>query len=224
MFRTGPLHTEGAALAEKALEDAQNGGAILVGPVFTGLDLPKTIGSAGASGYEVAVAINKYLAELPPTAPIRNVDEMIAKAGDVTVKTGIVAANKAGSLDHNATLVATLKHQDVIRQALVGFMEKYQLDALILPYRTAVDDDVGLPADRYPAEVINNLAAYTRLPTIALPGGFYASDGMPLGMQFIGRNFSEPTLIKLAGGFEAVTHHRRAPALPPPLSGEKFEY
>jgi len=43
---------------------------------------------------------------------------------------------------------------------------------------------------------------------------------MPFGMQVIGRPFSEPTLIKVASGYEAVTQHRKSPALTPPLPGE----
>jgi amidase len=35
--------------------------------------------------------------------------------------------------------------------------------------------------------------------------------GMPMGISFIGTAFSEPTLIKLASGFEAVTHARFQP-------------
>jgi Asp-tRNA(Asn)/Glu-tRNA(Gln) amidotransferase A subunit family amidase len=209
---------------EKALVDVKNAGAVLIDPALTGLDLPKTISDASAASYEVAAAINKYLSELPPTAPIRSVDEMIAKAGDVKVKANIITSNRLSSLDHDPRFAAALKHQAMIREALVALMDKYQLDALILPYRTAQDDVVGLPADSHPADVINNLAAFTGLPTIVVPGGFWPSDGMPFAVQFLGRNFSEPTLIKLASGYEAATHHRKAPTLTPPLAGESFEY
>ncbi|MBC7855060.1 MAG: hypothetical protein IAF94_16635 [Pirellulaceae bacterium] len=43
-------------------------------------------------------------------------------------------------------------------------------------------------------------------------------------MEILGRPWSEPTLIKPASGFKAVTNHRRVPASTPALPGEKFEY
>jgi Asp-tRNA(Asn)/Glu-tRNA(Gln) amidotransferase A subunit family amidase len=47
---------------------------------------------------------------------------------------------------------------------------------------------------------------------------------MPFGVQFLGKAFTEPTLIRLASGYEATTRHRKAPASTPPLAGETFTY
>ena len=49
-------------------------------------------------------------------------------------------------------------------------------------------------------------------------------DGLPVGLEILGRPWSEPMLIKLASGFEAVTKNRRVPASTPPLAGERIEY
>jgi len=226
MFRTGAQHTEGLVLAEKALADMRDAGSIVVDPVLTGLDLIETQVLAGASRFEVASAINKYLSGLPADAPIRTVDEMIAKAGDVQMKPNIVAANaalKTTHLEDNAEFAATLRHQDVLRAALVALMDAYQLDALVLPFSTAVLPSVPVTSF-FNRDNRNNLSSYTGLPTIIVPGGFFPSDGMPLGMQFLGRPFSEPKLIQLASGYEATTAHRRAPASTPALPGEIIRY
>jgi amidase len=228
MVRSGPLHTEGAALFEKSLEAFKKAGAILVDPVLTGLNLPETQNDAGAAKYEVAFAINKYLSALPPTAPIRTVDEMIAKGGSL-VKPGIIEASKIASLDHYPPLEAALKHQAVLRAALLGLMEKYQLDAIVYPHRTAIPDEPtrgGSNAAREGArsESRNQLHSYTGLPTIIVPAGFFPSDSMPFAVQFLGKPFSEPTLIKVASGFEAATKHRTPPKSTPPLPGEVFEF
>jgi Asp-tRNA(Asn)/Glu-tRNA(Gln) amidotransferase A subunit family amidase len=113
-----------------------------------------------------------------------------------------------------------------MRAALLELMEKNQLHALILPFRTAVPWDIrAMPADSWKNPAVrNHLASSTGLPTIIVPGGYWPSDGMPFGVQFLGRKFSEPTLLKLASGFEAVTQHRRAPASTPPLPGETITY
>jgi amidase len=226
MIRAGEKHVEGTALFAKALEDFKKAGATLVDPVLTGLKLTEVLEDAGAAQYERADAINKYLAALPPTAPIRTVDEMIAKGGTM-VKPAIIDAAKLGSLDHNKQLLAAYRQQDMLRTAITDLMEKYHLDAVILPYRTVITDDRPTTPNRAgggSSEASNALASYTGLPTIIVPGGFFPSDGMPFGVQFLGKSFTEPTLIKLASGYEAITHHRKAPASTPPLAGETFTY
>ena len=225
MFHHGPLHVEGTALAEQAIADMKKAGAIVVDPVLTGLNLIEAQNDGSAGKYEVATAINKYLSELPPDSPVRTVDEMIAKAGDVTVKPNIIAANaalKKGSLDHDPEFAAALKGQDVLRAALVALMDKYELDALVLPFMTMQTQDI--PVTTMNPEWANHLSSFTGLPTIIVPGGFFPSDGMPLGMQFLGKPFTEPTLIKVASGYEAATKHRKPAPLTPPLPGEKFDY
>jgi len=226
MVRSGPKHEEGVALFEKAVADFKAAGAVLVDPALTGLKLTEAVQDAGAAQYERADAINKYLAALPPTAPIRTVDEMIAKGGKL-VKPAIIDAAKIGSLDHYAPLMAAYKQQDMLRAALVEVMEKYRLDGVILPYRTVITDDrptVPNAGGGGSSEAANALASYTGLPTIIVPGGFFSSDGMPFAVQFLGKPFTEPTLIKLASGYEAVSKHRKAPALTPALAGEVFNY
>jgi Asp-tRNA(Asn)/Glu-tRNA(Gln) amidotransferase A subunit family amidase len=224
MVRGGPLHAEGTALFEKSLAQFKAAGAQIIDPVLSGLDLPESQVLAGAPTYERAAAINAYLSRLPPTAPIRTVEEMIAKGGKL-VKPAIIEAAQIDSLDHHPALIASMKHQQVMREAIVAAMDKYQLDAVILPYRTAVDDDVGLAAGGGGrSESRNAIASYTGLPTIVVPGGFFPSDGMPFAVQFLGRPFTEPVLIRLASGYEAASGHRKAPALTPPLAGESFTY
>jgi Asp-tRNA(Asn)/Glu-tRNA(Gln) amidotransferase A subunit family amidase len=226
MVRSGPKHEEGIALFEKAIADFKAAGAVLVDPALTGLKLTEAVQDAGAAQYERADAINKYLSALPPTAPIRTVDEMIAKGGKL-VKPAIIEAAKIGSLDHYAPLMAAYKQQDMLRAALVEVMEKYRLDGVILPYRTVITDDrptVPNTGGGGSSEAANALASYTGLPTIIVPGGFFSSDGMPFAVQFLGKPFAEPTLIKLASGYEAVSKHRKAPALTPALAGEVFNY
>jgi amidase len=52
----------------------------------------------------------------------------------------------------------------------------------------------------------SSLAAPEGYPIVQVPAGVV--DGLPLGISFFGTAFSEPTLIKLASGFEAVTQVR----------------
>ncbi|BET66708.1 amidase family protein [Opitutales bacterium ASA1] len=221
MVRTGPGHAEGVVLFEQAVADFRKAGAVVVDPVLTGLDLVSVQESAGAANFERHVAINKYLAALPADAPVRTVEEMLAKGGDTVKPTIIEGAKNPIPLERNPALIAAYKQQDMLRAALVDLMVKHRLDALVLPFRTFVSDPVG-QAGASRADGGNNMSSYTGLPTIVAPGGFFPSDGMPFGVQFLGTPFSEPTLIKLASGWEAATKHRKAPASTPPLRGEVF--
>jgi amidase len=53
----------------------------------------------------------------------------------------------------------------------------------------------------------SGLAAAPGYPIVQVPAGMVF--GAPLGVSFFGTAFSEPTLIKLASGFEAVTQVRK---------------
>ena len=49
----------------------------------------------------------------------------------------------------------------------------------------------------------------------SFPG--FVRDGLPVGLQVLGRAWSEPTLIRIVYGYEQATRHRRPPASTPPL-------
>ena len=49
------------------------------------------------------------------------------------------------------------------------------------------------------------------VPTIAVPAGF-TRDGLPAGISFLGRPYSDGQMIRLAYAYEQATHHRRPPA------------
>jgi amidase len=226
MVRTGPGHEEGDALFEQAIADFKKAGAVVVDPALTGLNLVAMQTGADTADFERAAAIDKYLAGLPGNAPIRSVDEMIAKGGKLVKPVIVETAAYRGKLDHMPELAAVYRQQATIREALQTLMDKYELDAVIFPNRTLLPDSaINPPTGGWQRlSVRNHMHSSTGMPTVVVPAGFWPSDGMPFGLQFLGRKFSEPTLIKLASGFEAVTKHRKAPTSTPGLPGEKFEY
>jgi Asp-tRNA(Asn)/Glu-tRNA(Gln) amidotransferase A subunit family amidase len=226
MIRGGPDHEQGRKLFETTLAELRKAGAVVVDPVLTGLDLPVTQLDASTSSQERAFAVAQYLAGLPDSAPIHTLEQMLA-TGQVSAST--VNSAKIPELARDRDFLARRRHQDMLRAALQRLMDENALDALVLPYRTAVAANLGtVPTTRTSPErrasANNSLHAYTGLPTVLVPAGFFASDGMPFALQFIGREFSEPELIKLASGYEAQTDHRRPPASTPPLRGEVFRY
>jgi amidase len=61
----------------------------------------------------------------------------------------------------------------------------------------------------------------TGLPAVLVPAGVNA-EGLPIALEFLGRPFSEPTLLKLAYAYEQASHKRVAPKSTPHLAGEVF--
>jgi amidase len=54
---------------------------------------------------------------------------------------------------------------------------------------------------------------------MTVPAGFTA-DGLPVGIEFMGRPFAEGTLFRLGYAYEQGTRKRKPPASTPPLRGE----
>jgi len=96
-------------------------------------------------------------------------------------------------------------------------MSKHKLDAIICPTGTAA----------WPTDLVNGdggyassstLAAVAGYPHITLPMGYVL--GMPVGISFFGRAWSEATLIKYAYAFEQKTKWRKAPKFLPTVDAK----
>ena len=66
--------------------------------------------------------------------------------------------------------------------------------------------------------VLNTFLVY--VPSITVPSGF-TTDKLPTGITFLGRPYSEATMLKLAYSYEQYTHHRIPPKTTPPLPAPK---
>jgi Asp-tRNA(Asn)/Glu-tRNA(Gln) amidotransferase A subunit family amidase len=55
------------------------------------------------------------------------------------------------------------------------------------------------------------VSAHSGLPAISAPVGF-TIDGLPVGMEFLSREFTEGRLLEFAYSWEQATHLRRPPA------------
>ena len=131
---------------------------------------------------------------------------------------------------------ARLSGRKALREAVVALLDEFQLDAVVFPYKTLAgelldggDEQRSGPDQRRGALRRSRLGLRQLLELDDGPAGAARADGLhrdgaPLALEFLGRPFSEPTLLKLASGYEARTHHRHAPAATPPLPGESFSY
>ena len=103
-------------------------------------------------------------------------------------------------------------------------MAKNSLDALVYPHQKCLVLPIGATFQKDRNGVV---AALTGFPAIEVPGGFStptadAPLGVPVGIEFLGRAWDEPKLIKLAFGFEQATHLRKPPASTPTLPASQI--
>jgi len=227
LFSENPEEQEGLPLIEASIEAIKNQGALIIDPITTGLDLFKVIRLVGVKNFEKRMTSNLYFAHLGPNAAFKDLNELVEKHHDI-LSPILIERNKILSVDHNLEYIAHLKNRTTIRQLMIYLMDRYELDALIYPFKTLPAWKIGkkwnsnIPKGsiaKPPPPAYNPLSSSTGLPALVVPAGF-TNEGLPIALEFLGRPFSEPTLIRLASSYEKATNHRKTPPTTPPLSGE----
>jgi len=207
-------------LIEDALREMKRAGAVLVDPA----DIPHAGEFDDAEFevllYEFKADLNAYLAEWAPGAAVRTLSDVIAfneKNRDRELQyfrqDVMEKAEKKGPLTEAAYRKALKRCRELSRtKGLDAVMTRLRLDAIVAPTGAPpwtidlVDGDHFLGASSTPAAV----AGY---PSVTVPAGYVF--GLPVGVTFIGKAWSEGTLIRLAYSFEQSTKRRRAPRLLP---------
>ncbi|MGN7358614.1 amidase family protein [Paenibacillus sp. SAF-054] len=199
------------AVASSAIEEMKAAGAILVDNVkIPNFDIINKYGSLSA--WEFKFQFNDYLKSLGDAAPYKSLDELIAAGKyDPSIKKSLIDRNNRTSLDAEEYKDIVLFRTKYVQDAVLKMMADNQLDALIFPTSSRTAVKVG---EEQVAGDAFKLSSFTGWPTVTVPAGFTA-DHLPVGIDFFGRAFSEPELIKLAYSYEQHTHHREAPQTTP---------
>jgi amidase len=220
-----PVDPAGIELAKGAIKVFADNGAKVFDPVSLGIDLPGYLKTnSSPSRYERIAAINQYLARQGPRYPYKNAAALLLDHPGVPERPqDREAIEHPIDLDRDPDYRATLEGKTKLREAVIALMDRYGLDALIYPHKLHGPLKIGPRNDPERQYEANQLSPTTGLPAFIVPMGF-TPEGLPIGLEILGRPWSEPTLIKLASGFEAVTNNRRVPASTPPLAGESLTY
>jgi len=126
-------------------------------------------------------------------------------------------AEEKGPLTDPVYLEALKKIQQLAREQGIDLvMTKNRLDAIIAPTNTPAWVTDHLNGDHFSGGS-STPAAVAGYPNITVPCGYVA--GLPVGISFFGRAWSEPTLIKIAFAYEQATRHRQAPRFLTTLNG-----
>lgn len=172
--------------------------------------------------YELKADLNRYLASRPD-APVGTLADVIAfneknKAREMPYfgQDLFLKAQGKGPLTEKEYLAALAANHSLAREhGIDGVMNRFHLDALMAP--------TGGPA--WLTDLANgdhavggssNAAAVAGYPNINVPAGLVF--GLPVGISFFGRAWSEPVLLKIAYGFEQRVKARKPPQLLPRIS------
>jgi len=204
------------ALMEQSLDVMKKQGATLIDPADV-----ETLGKFDESEllvfmYELKSDLNAYLAGLGPNSPVKTLKEIIdfndrnrEKEMPYFGQDLFLKAEAKGPLTEKAYLDALEKNHQLARtEGIDATMDKHHLDAMVAP--------TGGPA--WITDLVNgdhvaggssNAAAVAGYPNVNVTAGFIS--GLPVGISFFGRAWSEPTLIRLAFAFEQATKARQSP-------------
>jgi amidase len=199
-----------------ALKDA---GAVLVDPV----DLP-TSAKYDASEldvllYEFKADLNKYLSTAAPGAAVKTLAELIQfneKNKDKEMpffgQELLTRAQEKGPLTTPAYRKAvTTCHQLARTEGIDLFMTRHKLDAILAPSNGPAWITDFVNGDHFTGGS-SSPAAVAGYPSVTVPAGFVF--GLPVGLSFIGRAWSEAKLLKIAYAFEQATKARKVPGFP----------
>ena len=208
-----------AKVTEAAIDALKRQGAVIVDPVVLTTQGKFDDAEFQVLLYEFKDGLNGYFGSLGAAAPVRSLEELIAfnerhrdREMPYFGQEILVDAQKKGPLTTPAYRQARANCRQLSRTlGIDAVMSKHRLEALVAP--------TGDPA--FPIDLVNGdhftgggsstPPAVAGYPHVTVPMGHVF--GLPVGLSFFGKAWSEPTLIKLAYAFERATKQRKAPGL-----------
>jgi amidase len=204
------------SVMKSALDALVKAGAVCVDPV----EIP-SLGKFDDSEslvfhYELKADLNAYLARLGQGAPVHSLKEIIAFnernkrtempffGQDIFIKSE--AKGPLSSTEYRAALKNNIRlTRD---EGIDAVMQKHKLDALVGPTGGPAWVTDLVNGDHFSGES-SSLAAVAGYPSITVPAGTVF--GLPVGISFFGRAWSEPVLLSIAYSFEQATKARKSP-------------
>ena len=202
-----------AGIVEAAVADLRRLGAEVEEVEIDGL--AELLDSYVVLSQEFKFDLDAYLAATPG-APLGSLAEVLTEGSyHPSIRERLEQSNAVETLDTDEYREAYGRRERV-RQAVVETLDALELDALLYPTMRRQAAVIGEPQGGDNCR----LSAHSGLPAISVPAGF-TDDGMPVGLEMLGRAFAEPRLIALAYAFEQGTGYRHPPASTPPLESSR---
>jgi len=148
---------------------------------------------------------------------VHSLDEILASGKfdpSVAGRLKSAASGTAGGGPDSDACKAEAAYREAFGAAITKVMDEQKLDALVYPTWSNPPRPIGDLTSPHG----DNSQVYSPssgFPAITVPMGYTRDNTLPAGMTFLGRAWSESSLIKLVFDYEQATHHRRAPAATP---------
>lgn len=193
---------------EKAIKDMEKLGAKVVDVSIPNLN--KILSYPSLSYYEFKFQFNDYLKSLGGAAPYQSLSEVIESGKyNKKLESGLILRNNRLTLSSKSYNRITFNRPKLARDSLMEVFNQEKVIALLYP------TSPYLPRLNGKAQAVGRnirLSPYAGYPAISVPAGF-SPNGLPIGLELLGPEFSEPILIKLAYAYQEGTHHRKEPNL-----------
>ncbi len=203
-------------LMEEVIGVLEKAGAVLIDPVEMSTRGKYDNAEFTVLLYEFKDGLNRYLSNLGPSAKVRSlkalIDFNIRNAGKEMPYFGqeiLEMAQEKGGLDDGEYLEALETCRKMSRaEGIDAVVDRLNLDAILAPSNGPAWMTDHVNGDHYGGGS-STPAAVSGYPNITVPAGFVG--GLPIGVSFFGKGWSEAKLLKIAYGFEQLTGRRQAP-------------
>jgi len=204
-------------MVEQAIDVLKQSGATIIDPA--NITTANKFGDAEFEVllYELKADLNAYLESLGPAAPyktladiIRFNDEHASREMPYFGQEIFEMAQKKGPLTEAKYKQARAKCVRMSRtDGIDAVMNKHRLDALVAPTQGPIWSIDLVNGDCGSGGSFTQPAAVAGYPHITVPMGLV--QGLPVGLSFVGRAWSEPRLLELAYAYEQASRARRPP-------------
>ncbi|MEE2668694.1 MAG: amidase family protein [Gemmatimonadota bacterium] len=207
---------------DRAIRDLVSLGALVVDPlVVPELKTLQTIGN----NFETERAMDDYLSKLS-NAPVTTLKEILL-SGVVIPWRARSMMESVGKTTNDPGYLEVIRKRQTLRRNVLKVMADQALDAIVYAtfdhQPTLIKPDVETnpsPADEYGRGDNRGLSPATGFPALTVPAGF-TTDQLPVGLEFLGRPFTEEMLFGFGYAYEQATHHRRPPPTTPRLTSRR---
>ncbi|OPY10056.1 MAG: Glutamyl-tRNA(Gln) amidotransferase subunit A [Syntrophaceae bacterium PtaB.Bin038] len=218
-FGTQPVHGEVNAVMDRAIEDCSKMGAAMVELDTPDLDSGMIVSEISVHLHDLRPDLDSYLGDPKAGTPVKSLGEIIASG---KYHPGIEKnIREAMALERDAGYHERLTKRRKLQDRVMALMAVQHLDALVFPHQKRP----VVPVGESQVERNGGLGSVTGFPSIVVPGGFTkhagsAPFGVPVGVEFLGRPWTEGLLVEIGYAYEQGTKHRRPPPTAPRLAGE----